>query len=68
RIDFFLLFKTGNLKGIHFTPLVKTSNSAESQKILIHSDYLNNEIAIRTNRFNFLVPFSPYTKEIIISK
>ncbi|WP_205301261.1 hypothetical protein, partial [Escherichia coli] len=47
---------------------LKTSNSAESQKILIHSDYLNNEIAIRINRFNFLVPFSPYTKEIIISK
>ncbi|HGT7131019.1 TPA: hypothetical protein ACM4CD_004963, partial [Escherichia coli] len=62
--------KTLSISWSHypFTPLVKTSNSAESQKILIHSDYLNNEIAIRINRFNFLVPFSPYTKEIIISK
>lgn len=48
--------------------MAQATKTDQLQKILIHSDYLNNEIAIRINRFNFLAPFSPYTKEIIISK
>lgn len=42
RIDFFSDYCVRS-KRYPFTPLVKTSNSAVA-KILIHSDYLNNEI------------------------